>query len=1293
MIAHTKLASSLCAPWRRWVLALGVLLAAGPLGHAQQPSANTATTIKAYPCPNGDAESWAARLRPEFQADPNVRIAADPRTGQLLVHGTPEVHAQVIQRLSAPAAGQAPARPVAAGRTTVERPTPGASIVALQHRSGQQIEQSLVALLGARLVPIGTAELGTKSYTLAIANTGSVQIDVQGQTNRVRLQGPAASVEGMTRLVQALDTADSGPERITRTVTLERSNPALARRTIEAIRASEGNRQVRPPMVTVLFQQPDDAPAAPAAPPVPPAVPPVAPPAAPAAPADQPPAEGPLAGIEGEAAAGAMIGPVRVEMLPGLDVIVLQGHQRDVERVMEIINQIERLSAETDPAIVVHHLRNVDSSALTELIAPLYDQIYALRQGFVSINALVKPNALLLIGRRESVDTVLDLVRKLDKPVDPETQFQVFRLQHASALAAQQTVLEFFTPGVGLAPRVRVTSDFRSNALVVAASPRDLAEAGMLIDRLDTPTSAKVNELRVFQLENSLADELAPILQAAVSGQQQARTGVGIVPGLQLPGQAGAAQQRPQDQASMMLRFITVDTKGQRKLESGILTDVRITADTRANALLVSAPAESMDLLDALIRQLDKMPMAEAQLKVFTIVNGDATSLAEMLQSLFARQQQTAAVQLAPQLGGLSGDNQVVTLRFAVDVRTNSIIASGTPGDLQVVEAILLRLDDSDVRHRRSVVYRLKNAPAADVANAINQFLQTERQVQQVAPGLISPFEQIEREVVVVPEPVSNSLIVSATPRFFDEIKKIVEELDQRPPMVMIQVLIGEVGLNNTDEFGVEIGLQDSILFDRSLLGNIVTTTRTTYNADGQPTSQNQEIASATYTPGFAFNNQPLGQSSGQGTSNIVGTQGLSHFSVGRVNNDLGFGGLVLSASSESVSVLIRALKECRRLDVLSRPQIMTLDNQPAFIQVGQRVPRIVGTTVNQTAQVNNITLENVGLILGVTPRISPEGLIVMEIDAEKSEVGPEAEGIPVSISATGQVIRSPRINTITAQTTVSAANGQTIVLGGLINKRKAEFHRKVPWLGDIPIVGMLFRYDGVATQKTELLIIMTPHIVRTEADAEKLKRVESARMHWCLGDVLAMHGSEVGPQRTDECPDSDTVVIYPALNPSGHAFGPSPTPAMPLVDGAEIVPTPQGSPMLMRPQTPTMAPTMPPGSHFQRPQPAPQEAQPMSAPARLVEPPTEPVLPSPLTGDSSSNGSQLRLRSGQTPVAAPSTGFVQPAAYEAPAYQPPAYQPAALQPPAYQPPTATFVPPLHSVAPSYAPPSHPTGY
>jgi len=499
---------------------------------------------------------------------------------------------------------------------------------------------------------------------------------------------------------------------------------------------------------------------------------------------------------------------------------------------------------------------------------------------------------------------------------------------------------------------------------------------------------------------------------------------------------------------------------------------------------------------------------------------------------------------------------------------------------------------------------------------------------------------------------------------------ELVEKVDAQPPQVLIQVLIATVTLANTDQFGVELGLQDAVLFNRSLLGNIVTTTNTTYNALGTPTSQNQQIVSATYTPGFAFTSQPLGQSSDPATAGTVGAQGLSTFGLGRTNNDLGFGGFVLSAASENVSVLIRALQECRRLEILSRPQVMTLDNQPAFIQVGQRVPRVTGTSTTTTGQNFSVTLENVGLILGVTPRISPDGLVVMAIDAEKSEVGPEIEGIPVSISATGQVIRQPRINLTMAQTTVSAISGQTVVLGGLITKSKSEFHRKVPWLGDIPVVGRLFRYDGTVGKKTELLIIMTPHIVRNEADIDAIKRTESARMHWCLADVLNVHGKNDPRARTEDWGEGETAVIYPDLDPSAQMR------SMPKSKsgGPEIIPVPDGKP--------GAGPIMP---GAQQPAIPNNGVPPGRAPVLLEEPPAEPQSPPAAEGGrgtpppTPSEGTQLRFRpAGQSADRGPPYfGGAQPAVYQGPA-PPPAQFPQGYGP---------VVPAVHNGLPQYQPP------
>jgi type II secretory pathway component GspD/PulD (secretin) len=502
-------------------------------------------------------------------------------------------------------------------------------------------------------------------------------------------------------------------------------------------------------------------------------------------------------------------------------------------------------------------------------------------------------------------------------------------------------------------------------------------------------------------------------------------------------------------------------------------------------------------------------------------------------------------------------------LRFSVDVRTNSIIAVGSMVDLKIVEALLLRLDEFDVQHRKSTVYRLKNAPALNVATAINNYVKSEQQVQQAATGMVSAAEQIESQVVVVPEQVSNTLIISATPHYFDEINSLVEKLDEAPAQVMIQVLIAQVTLSNYNEFGIEVGLQDSVLFDRSLLGNLVTvtnsqsSTQTQTSATGansisntnNASSTTQSIVGATNTPGYSFNGAPLGNSgspSSLSTASLLGGQGVSSFGTGVTNSQLGFGGLVLQASSENVSALLRALQEEKTMRVLSRPQIMTLDNQPAYVQVGSRVPRIQGTSVSAATLVNSITLENVGLILGVTPRVSPEGTVVMEVDAENSAVGPVAQGTPVS-AVNGTTILSPAITVTMAQTTISVRDGQTAVLAGLLTKTVSTDDRKVPILGDIPVINWLFHYRNSDDERSELLIVLTPHVVRTPEEIDRVKKIETARMHWCLKDVECMHGN-IGVR-------DKTPAIYPDFNPRGNvpaegsASKPEEIPAPPSAD------------------------------------------------------------------------------------------------------------------------------------------------
>ncbi|MBX3432398.1 MAG: hypothetical protein KF847_03675 [Pirellulales bacterium] len=731
------------------------------------------------------------------------------------------------------------------------------------------------------------------------------------------------------------------------------------------------------------------------------------------------------------------------------------------------------------------------AAALTNLAGALL--------GPVQVENIEGTDIFIIRGNPRDTEKVREVIRQIEamSQVEPP-KVAVVSLKNADGVAMAALLNRAFGPpttGPTLAsyygtPLVLPLSN--PNAVFVAAAPLTFDRVMEVIRELDQQQTEAGSQFEIFRLERASAEDIENVLEdlLALDDDETATLGVKAL----------------------------------------------VFADARSNSVLVRAAPRAMEEARRLIRELDQVSAASAVLKVFPVENGDAVALVDTLESLFGAVDQ--------------GDNAqagVFQLRLSVDERTNSIIAAGSQEELLVVETILLRLDSEEARQRRNQVYKLKNASAEDVALSLQQWLQQERDVRETGPGVVSPFTQLEREVVVVPDIGSNSLIVSATPRYYDEIARIIEQLDEQAPMVLIQVLIGEVRLGDADEFGVELGLQDSALFDRSLLGDIsnITTTTQTTSAGGAVTSVTQQsIQNASLNPGYNFGNPQQGiPNSGSdrslATSGIVAAQGLSNFAVNRLNPDLGFGGLVLSASSESVSMLLRALQESRRLEVLSRPQIMALNNQIGRAFVGEIVPFVTGQTVPVVGSfpINQITREPVGLRLEVRPRISPDGLVVMEVFAEKSELGRIADGVPVGFAQNGDPINVPRVNATQAQTVVSAVSGQTVVLSGLLTKRDEAIHRRVPLLADIPLLGNLFRYDLSTTRRTELLIILTPHIVRSRYESEMLKQTESARMSWCLSDVVDMHGPAGLRSRLDPLGAAEAQAVYPGMPGATDGF------------------------------------------------------------------------------------------------------------------------------------------------------------
>jgi type II secretory pathway component GspD/PulD (secretin) len=250
---------------------------------------------------------------------------------------------------------------------------------------------------------------------------------------------------------------------------------------------------------------------------------------------------------------------------------------------------------------------------------------------------------------------------------------------------------------------------------------------------------------------------------------------------------------------------------------------------------------------------------------------------------------------------------------------------------------------------------------------------------------------------------------------------------------------------------------------------------------------------------------------------------------LGRQNGNLGFGGFVFSAQSDAVSVLLRALAARRTLHVLSRPQVRTTHNNLARVNVGQSVPLVNGVTVSQLGQANpQIVRQDTGITLEVTPRITPDGMVAMDVFASKS--GLAGTDVPVFVNSDGSTITSPIINQSIADTIVNVPNGQTIVIGGMITKSDSSLERKVPWLGDLPVVGRAFRYDSTTVSRTELLIFLTPRIVLSDLDSELIKQVESERLHFIESEAEEIHGPLYSvPQTSSELLPHE---LYPDLQP-----------------------------------------------------------------------------------------------------------------------------------------------------------------
>jgi type II secretion system protein D len=989
----------------------------------------------------------------------------------------------------------------------------------LQIVTWRELEDAISHIAGSRLT-ISTINNGEVAQLQMLTETGPREVmTIDRRNDEVRIQGSAKDVMAWTSVVTAIDLAQVDPQRPTQIIPINPATPERIERAIHLVKQASYQQPIQDE-ATGTIQIPQDQ--------------------------DNTP--GAAIGSPDSLTSGTgLIGDVDISFVPELGLVIVKGGKRDVQRVLDVIEQIKKQSQDTQPEIEIYPLRHVNGIVLEPILKDLNDKVFSPRQGQISIYALGQPNSLLLVGRTEALAGIKELITKLDQPIDLNNQLKVFRLVNSSAVDAETVIRNFFgdttgttanqntnanAPGANqLAPRVKVVADYRTNSLIVQASPRDIAEVARLILEIDVESTPAENLIKIFPIKNVPAADLQPLLQAAITGTS-VNLGTGNNQGQQPQPQpsnaSGSARSTP---PSSGLAVVGPDGN---EVSSGILAGVVINSNPSINALIVRAPSKSMPLIEALIAQLDQVSSAEAKMKVYPVVNGDASSLVTILQQAFGLPQTGTnttnqgfggglfgGLQNLAALSGGGGDSSLVPLRLSSDPRTNTIIASGGASDLDVIEALLYRLDEAGGNSRTTEVIWLRNANAADVNVALTSLFRDQRTLAQqnlqsqqgfnVQNQQVSLFERADREVLTIfvsPENSTNSIIISATPRYMQQIREVIERLDRQQPMIYVEMLIAEVALTDQFELGTELGLQDSLLYDR-----------------------NSATGGTLNSPVFNILNPPFNTGSPQRRPQNVAGQGLSGFAMGRTS-ELGYGGLVLAASSESFGALFRMLQDANRAQILAKPTLTTIDNNISVVNVGKSVP-ILGNSTNTVSGVTqSVQYINTGLTMQIQPRTNQDGLINMIVAISRSSVS-DADGL--TIANGDQTSTTPAFNQTLAQTRVTAYDGQTVILGGLITKERSTVSRRIPWLADIPIAGALFRYDKQSEARTELLVIMTPRVINYN-DPDKLemiKQVESSRMSWCLADVLNLYGDKGLSPGNGLWGPASSPVIYPDETPT----------------------------------------------------------------------------------------------------------------------------------------------------------------
>lgn len=507
----------------------------------------------------------------------------------------------------------------------------------------------------------------------------------------------------------------------------------------------------------------------------------------------------------------------------------------------------------------------------------------------------------------------------------------------------------------------------------------------------------------------------------------------------------------------------------------------KIVAHAPSNSLILSDRPAVVQRLQHIITRVDSA--SSAHVEVIPLQHANAAEMARMLSRLSA---------------GASGQgaNAVTVL---ADTRTNSILLSGSQDERLAMRTLVAALDSPMESGGATHVVYLDHASAKDLVPILSAVARDLK--GQPGAGIAEGDAAAAGDSTTIQADANtNSLIITAAPAVFRSLASVIDKLDIRRAQVLIEAVIAEVGLTTAREIGVQWQLPLSTNEDGSIDNSVI---------GGTNFGNTNNILQL-------FQN-PLGLGGG--------------FNLGYIN-----GSITLPGSDTpilQIGALVRALEADGNSNVLSTPSIVTLDNHEAEITVAKEVPFVTGSYTSAAtgggSTVGNpfqtIQRKDVGLTLTVTPHISAGDTVRMEIHQVVSSLAPS---VPKAVDLV--------TNKREIKTSVLVADGSMLVLGGLISKNTSDSVQKVPLLGDIPIIGNLFRYRSNSNEKQNLMVFLHPTILRNPATEAAVSREKYNYMRSTQLEMRANTDLLTPPEKMPVLPPMHDFLADPATLPQPDA-------------------------------------------------------------------------------------------------------------------------------------------------------------